>query len=74
VFAWPDPDTAATPRGGRVPNVVGLTLKEGVGRLHRAGLRARVEGYGEIVRTSPAPGDSVRAGRLVTVWAQPPRT
>jgi cell division protein FtsI (penicillin-binding protein 3) len=70
-YAWPDPDTAAAPRGGRVPNVVGLALREGVGRLHRAGLRTRVEGFGEIVRTSPAAGDSVSGGRVVTIFAQP---
>jgi cell division protein FtsI (penicillin-binding protein 3) len=70
-FSWPDPDTSAAAAGARVPNVIGLGLKEGVGRIHRAGLRARVEGYGEIVRTTPAPGDSVRAGRIVTVVAQP---
>jgi len=73
-YAWPDPDTSGVAAGARVPNVVGLTLKEGVGRIHRSGLRARVEGYGEIVRTTPPAGDSVRAGRIVTVVAQPPRT
>lgn len=74
VFAWPDPDTTAAPLAGRVPDVVGLALKDGVGRLHRAGLRARVNGRGEIVRTTPAAGESVRPGGIVTIIAQPPRT
>jgi cell division protein FtsI (penicillin-binding protein 3) len=70
VFAWPDSGLRRPVAARRVPNVTGLSLKEAVGRLHRAGLRARTSGFGRIVRTSPAAGDSVAAGTLVTVYAE----
>jgi cell division protein FtsI (penicillin-binding protein 3) len=71
VFRWPDPDTAVAPGVARVPDLTGLTLKEGVGRLHQAGLRVRLEGYGDIVGTRPGAGESVATGRVVTVVARP---
>jgi cell division protein FtsI (penicillin-binding protein 3) len=70
-FAWPDPDTASRARGGRVPDVLGLGLREAVSHLHRDGLHVRVEGRGQVVRTTPAPGDSVGAQRVVTLFAEP---
>jgi cell division protein FtsI (penicillin-binding protein 3) len=70
VFAWPQTGRVEPPAPRRVPNVVGLSLREAVGRLHRAGLRARTSGFGRVVRTAPAVGDSVAAGTLVTVYAQ----
>lgn len=70
-FAWPDPAPVPEPAAARVPDVVGLSLREAVGRVHRAGLRARVEGRGEIVRTRPAAGASVAGRSIVTLYAQP---
>jgi cell division protein FtsI (penicillin-binding protein 3) len=69
-FAWPDVGqvTPASPR--RVPNVAGLSLREAVGRLHRAGLRARLGGFGRVVRTAPGAGDSVAAGTLITLFTE----
>jgi cell division protein FtsI (penicillin-binding protein 3) len=65
--AWPDSGRAAPAGPRRVPNVAGLSLREAVGRLHRAGLRVRLTGFGRVVRTTPSAGDSVAAGALVTV-------
>jgi cell division protein FtsI (penicillin-binding protein 3) len=53
----------------RVPDVAGLPLREAVGRLHRVGLHVRTQGFGEVVGTSPAAGDSVKPGAVVTVRA-----
>ena len=58
------------PAPRRVPNVMGLSLREAVGRLHHAGLRARTSGFGRIVRTAPSVGATVAAGTLVTVYAE----
>lgn len=68
VLAWPD--TAVPPARGaqRVPDVVGLTVRQAVRRLHKAGLRARLEGRGAFVTAvAPAVGDSVAAGAVVTL-------
>jgi len=62
--AAPEPDSAVA---RRVPDVRGLPLREAVGRLHRVGFQVRTIGLGEVVGTTPAAGDSVRAGTLVTV-------
>ncbi len=69
-FAWPDAGSARPAAPRRVPNVGGLSVREAVSRLHRAGLRARLSGFGRVVRTAPGAGDSVAAGTLVTVFAE----
>jgi cell division protein FtsI (penicillin-binding protein 3) len=70
VFDWPNPVLPTNPGARRVPNVVGLAPREAVARLHRLGLHVRWEGFGAVVRTRPAAGDSVRAGGVVTVYAE----
>ena len=69
VVAWPDTASAEPPRTRAVPDVTGLSVREAVARLHRRGLRARVEGgqFGRVVRTRPAAGDSVATGGLVVL-------
>jgi len=68
VFPWP-PDSAATvPLQRIMPDVRGLPLRNAAERLHEAGLRVRVEGWGVVDRTEPAPGTAVQAGTAVTVF------
>jgi cell division protein FtsI (penicillin-binding protein 3) len=52
-----------------VPDVRGMTVRDGVYALHRRGLHVRLEGTGRIGRLTPAPGDSVAVGSTVTVHA-----
>jgi cell division protein FtsI (penicillin-binding protein 3) len=51
-----------------VPDVTGRTLRAAVFALHQRGLRVRVEGGGVAVRSLPAAGDSLPAGKLVVVY------
>jgi cell division protein FtsI (penicillin-binding protein 3) len=39
-----------------VPDVVGMSMRDGARRLHAAGFRIRIEGSGRVVRTVPEPG------------------
>lgn len=67
VVAWPllvEPDSTPS---RRIPDVSGLPLRDAVGRLHRIGLRVRTVGLGEVVGTTPAAGDSVKMGAVVTI-------
>jgi cell division protein FtsI (penicillin-binding protein 3) len=72
VVPWPIVAAAPADAPRRVPNVTGLPLREAVGRLHRAGLRVRTQGFGEVIATSPAAGDSTKAGAIVIVRAAAP--
>jgi hypothetical protein len=56
-----------------VPEVVGLSLREALGRLREAALGARVVGGGRVVRQEPAAGSPARHGMVVTVYADAPR-
>jgi serine/threonine-protein kinase len=56
-----------------VPNVVGLQLPDAVAQLTDAGLGVHEErpangDLGTIIRTDPAPGQSIRAGASVTLY------
>ena len=53
-----------------VPNVLGANLRKAAVALHRRGFQMALRGSGQVVRTSPAAGDSLTAGGTVTVWAQ----
>ena len=44
-------------------------LREAAGRLHRAGLRMRLEGWGVVTGSDPAPGTALEPGSIVTVRA-----
>jgi cell division protein FtsI/penicillin-binding protein 2 len=71
VVPWPptQSDTASAP-ARPVPKVVGRSVRDGVHALHQRGFEVRLRGLGKIERTSPAAGQSVRAGGIVTVWAR----
>ncbi len=70
VVAWPPVEEAETAASRRVPNVVGLSLREAAARLHRAGLQVRATGFGTVSGMTPPAGDSVAVGSLVTVRAE----
>jgi cell division protein FtsI (penicillin-binding protein 3) len=55
-----------------VPDVAGRPLRAAVYALHQRGFRVRIEGQGRALRTSPASGDSLPAGRVVVLYAAPP--
>ena len=68
VFPWPPDPVGAASLRRVVPDVRGLSLRAAAGRLHEAGLRVRVEGWGAVDHTAPAPGTAVQAGTAVTVF------
>jgi cell division protein FtsI (penicillin-binding protein 3) len=63
-------DTIARPGRRPVPNVAGTTLRRAANALHRRGFQVAVHGAGRVRRTTPAAGDSVDYGTIVTVWAE----
>jgi cell division protein FtsI (penicillin-binding protein 3) len=67
---WPISDSTAVGERQLVPNVVGANLRKAVYALHRRGFQVALKGNGQVVRTAPAGGDSLRTGNTVTVWAQ----
>jgi cell division protein FtsI/penicillin-binding protein 2 len=69
VVAWPMPHTEDSLTSSVVPDLTGTTLREAAGRLHRAGLRMRIEGWGIVSGSVPAAGAVVEPGSLVTVRA-----
>lgn len=54
-----------------VPDVRGVTVRQAALMLHRRGLRVLLKGVGTVSSMTPEPGDSVRAGSLVTLIAGP---
>lgn len=68
VFPWPPAAASTAPLRRVMPDVRGLPLRAAAGRLHEAGLRVRVEGWGAVDRTAPAPGTAVQAGTAVTIY------
>jgi cell division protein FtsI (penicillin-binding protein 3) len=71
VVPWPSTADSAKERERRpVPNVIGANLRKAAFALHRRGFEVALRGGGLVVRTSPAAGDSLRAGGTVTVWSQ----
>lgn len=73
---WPllEADSATRP-AVRVPDLTGRGLREAALALHRRGFRVRVEGGGRVLRSVPTAGESLPAGRVVTLFAapEPPR-
>jgi membrane peptidoglycan carboxypeptidase len=59
--------TAQQAAAGAVPDVAGMSMRDGVVRLHAAGLRVRVTGSGRVVRTIPAAGIAVKPATVVRV-------
>ena len=54
---------------GPVPDLAGRSVREAAFALHQRGFRVHVEGSGRVVRSVPAAGDSLAAGRTVTLFA-----
>lgn len=52
-----------------VPEVAGRPVRAAVFALHQRGLRVRVEGSGRVLRSAPAAGDSLAAGKTVVLYA-----
>lgn len=52
-----------------VPDVVGASVRAAAFSLHRAGFRVRVEGEGTVIRSTPIAGDTLAAGKTVTIVA-----
>lgn len=52
-----------------IPDVTGRSLRAAVLTLHQRGFRVHVDGAGRAVRTLPAAGDSLPAGKTVVVYA-----
>ncbi len=68
----PVPTTGGTRAVAAVPEVTGLGVRAAALALHRRGFRVRVTGAGVVLRSTPAAGDSLRTGGLVTLVAGPP--
>jgi len=69
--SWPyRPDSVTSGERQAVPQVVGFPVRRAVTALHRRGFRIVLHGLGEVARVEPQPGDSVRVGGTVVVWAQ----
>ncbi len=64
------PDSAPPSVRQLVPNVAGTTLRRAANALHRRGFQVAVRGSGRVLRTTPAAGDSLRTGAVVTLWAE----
>jgi cell division protein FtsI (penicillin-binding protein 3) len=71
VVGWPlSSDSALAGERLPVPNVVGADIRRAAYALHRRGFEVALRGVGQVIRTAPAAGDSLRTGSTVTVWAE----
>lgn len=57
----------ADPARGRVPDVMGLGIREALVRLEKAGLRVNFSGTGYVTAVSPEAGTAVKTGSVVNV-------
>ena len=61
---------AAEPlRRGSVPTLVGLSLRDALGKLRESALSAHVVGGGRVVRQDPGAGSPATPGQVVTLYA-----
>ncbi len=60
---------ASLPAQASVPMVVGLTLREALGKLRESGMTVRIVGGGRVVRQEPVAGASAPLGALVVLFA-----
>ena len=67
---WPYQSADSTPAPRPVPEVRGRSVREAALALHRRGLRMRLQGMGQVIRTVPEEGTQVAPGASVTVWAE----
>ncbi len=70
VVSLPDRAPAPTTAPRPVPDVLGRSVREAALALHRRGFRVDLRGTGQVVRTSPAGGESARPGSPVLVQAE----
>ena len=66
---WPYQPPDSTPGLRPVPDVTGRSVREAALALHRRGFRMSLQGMGRVTRTVPAPGQQLRPGTSVAVWA-----
>ncbi|HEX6966748.1 MAG TPA: penicillin-binding transpeptidase domain-containing protein, partial [Gemmatimonadaceae bacterium] len=73
VFTLPLHDAPVPPPHGAraVPDVHGLTLRDAVYTLHRAGFHVHLSGFGRATSTTPSAGALLQPGADVTVVAVP---
>lgn len=64
------PDSSGRPGRRPVPNVMGQSLRHAASTVHRRGFRVAIRGSGDVLRTTPAAGDSLAYGATVTLWAE----
>lgn len=57
----------------RMPNLLGLTLREALNRLAMAGMDPIIYGHGKVVRQKPEPGSLVRSGIRCVLECEPER-
>jgi hypothetical protein len=70
-FPWPLTGSDSGSHDERpVPNVVGAPVRKAVLALHRRGFMVELHGLGRVRRSQPVPGDSLPAGKAVTLWAE----
>jgi cell division protein FtsI (penicillin-binding protein 3) len=65
-------ESAAAPGRVAIPVLTGLSLRDGVRRLHALGFRVQVRGTGAIAGTQPAAGSSLVRGDTVDVIGREP--
>ncbi|MEO8449009.1 MAG: penicillin-binding transpeptidase domain-containing protein [Gemmatimonadota bacterium] len=54
-----------------IPEIIGLPVRGAALALHRRGFQVRLDGTGYVLRSDPAPGDSLAAGQVVAIHAAP---
>ncbi|HUF49943.1 MAG TPA: penicillin-binding transpeptidase domain-containing protein [Longimicrobiales bacterium] len=59
--------TAAAASVHTVPAVAGMSMRDGVRRLHTAGFRLRIEGSGRVLRTIPDAGTAAASDAVIRV-------
>ena len=72
VFSWPGNPDAPAAATRVVPDAEGLGLRAAARLVHRSGFRARLSGWGRVVRVVPAPGTAAPAATIVTLVAEVP--
>ncbi len=66
--SWPYHSVDTTVAAGPVPDVSGTSVRAAAATLQRRGYRVSLHGFGQVTRTVPAAGETVRPGTTVAVW------
>jgi cell division protein FtsI (penicillin-binding protein 3) len=70
ILPWPYHRTDTLPRERPVPLVDGRPVREATLALHRSGFRVNLKGFGRVIRTMPAAGETAKSGTTVVVWTE----